>query len=210
MSGERPRRWTHPVWVGSAAVLLALVGRTVWSGYGALADGRRALEAGRELEATVALREATSWYLPKASWREQAMEELWSLHERQLEAERLQDAVRTLQALRGGARAARSVLAPDAAWRERVNDRLAELMARWEARDGGGSEGRAALERRHRRLLRRDERPARGWGLLCVLGFGLWVGAALSAIASDGARRWRWLGGSAAGFTAFVVGLLAA
>ncbi len=201
-----------PWLIGAALVLTALVGRVVWSGYGSLDVGLAALEEGQQLTATVALRESVSWYLPVAPWREEAAQALWGLHEEQLAAGNVADAVRTLQALRGGLRAAQSVLRPGAEWLARTDATLVPLMVRWE-REAAAEEGRpspgTAEERAafYARSLAQDERPARGWGGLAVVGFGVWVWGMLSGLAREGAGRWRRLGGAALGFAAFVVGL---
>jgi len=194
-------------------ILVALSTRIVTSGLGAVDNGHAALEAGNELGATVAYREAISWYLPLAApWRAEAADALWALHERQLTEERLPDAARSLQSLRAGLRSADSILRPDAALKARVDTTLAPLMARWEAADAAEA-GRSApgtLEERtahHAALLAQDERPDRGWGALAVLGFFLWVGAAVSGLRREGAARWRLIALSVLGLVSFLAGV---
>ena len=102
--------------IGALLVATALTARVTTSGLDALEDGQTALAQGNELGATVALREAVSWYLPlHAPWREEAANTLWALHETQLAEGRLPDAVRSLQSLRAGLRSADSIIRPNAA-----------------------------------------------------------------------------------------------
>jgi hypothetical protein len=169
--------------------------------------------AGNELRATVAYREAVSWYLPLvAPWRDEAADALWTLHRTQLEAKRLPAAVQSLQSLRAGLRSADSLWRPDGALKARVDATLAPLMAQWEAQDARAS-GRqspgelTARTAHHAALLAQDERPSRAWGLLAVLGFGLWVGAAIRGLDREGSARARLLALSLLGLVAFLAGL---
>jgi len=212
-SSEPRKRGRRDVAIAATLIALALVARIVTSGQAAVDDGHAALTAGNELGATVAFREAVSWYLPLvAPWRDEAADALWHLHERQLGEDRLPDAVRSLQSLRAGLRGADSILRPNAELKARVDEALAPMMARWEAADvkSSGRTSPGTLEERtahHAALLARDERPERGWGLLAVLGFFLWVGAAVVGLQREGTPRWRLLGLSAAGLVAFLAGV---
>lgn len=210
---SRPRRTRREVAVAATLIALALIARVVFSGQAALEDGHAALKAGDELGATVAYREAVSWYLPiVAPWRDEASDALWTLHEHQLAENRLPDAVRSLQSLRAGLRSADSILRPNTALKVQVDEALAPMMARWEAEDAEAS-GRTSpgtLQERtahHAALLANDERPNRFWGLLAALGFLLWVGAAVVGLQREGAPRTRLLGLSAAGLLAFLAGV---
>ncbi|MGM0577262.1 MAG: hypothetical protein ACQEXJ_16165 [Myxococcota bacterium] len=200
------------LWALVLVVVLSLGIRTVSSGIGARNRGLSALERGDELAATVALREAVSWYAPFAGWREDARRALWALYEAQVEAGRTGDAVRTLNALRAGLRAARSILHPDGDWPDRVDGRLATLMARWEAEEAAAEdrpvpEDRAARATHYAQVLAHSARPSRAWGLLAVLGFVLWVGAAVAAARSPRGTLWRRLALSALGLVAFLAGV---
>lgn len=195
--------------------LAVLTGRVVWSGYDSLAVGEEALAEGQQLTATVALRESVSWYLPVGPWRERAAQALWTLHTDQLAAGNVADSVRTLHALRGGLRSAQSILRPGEDWLQRVDAALVVLMVRWE-REAAAAEGRvdpgpeAARAAWFADTLARDERPARGWGLLAVAGFFLWVWAMMTGLGRSGADRWRRLAIGAGGFVAFLLGVAAA
>ena len=194
-------------------VCLTLIGRVVTSGQAALTDGHAALAEGNELGATVAYREAISWYLPVvAPWRDEAADALWDMHLAQLEADRLPAAVQSLQSLRAGLRSADSLWRPDQERKRLVDDTLAPLMARWEADDAKAS-GRkspgelASRTEHHAALLAQDERPSRPFGLLAVLGFGLWIGAAVRGLKQEGKGRVKLLALSVLGLTAFLTGL---
>jgi hypothetical protein len=199
--------------IAAALIAATIIVRVVTSGVSALEQGHEALAAGNELGATIAYREAVSWYLPLVSpWRTEAADALWSLHEQQLAAERLPDAARSLQSLRAGLRSADSIVRPDAALKARVDDALAPLMARWEAADAAeaGRTSPGTLAERtahHASILAQDERPARGWGALAVLGFFAWVGAAVIGLQREGAARWRLLALSALGLISFLAGV---
>ena len=196
MAIARTPRW-HLILIG-LFVLASMCVRVIYSGTAALERGQEALAEGDEVKATIALREAVSWYLPIAPWRAEATTALWALHEAQLAEERLADAARTLQSLRSGLWAADSLIRPNEEDKLKVDAALAPLMARWEQsaalKDGRASPGALAeRERYHAQLLAADERPHRGWGLLIVIamaGFALFVTRGVNA--PEGAR-WRWV-----------------
>ena len=195
MTSARSPRW-HWLLIG-LFVLASMSVRVIYSGTAALERGQEALLEGDEVKATIALREAVSWYLPFASWRAEATTALWALYEAQLGEERLADAARTLQSLRSGLWAADSIIRPNGEDKSRVDAALAPLMARWEQaaalKDGRSAPGSLAeRERYHAQLLAADERPDRGWGLLidiAMVGFALCVKRGVNG--SEGAQ-WRW------------------
>ena len=194
-------------------VSLVLIGRVVSSGHDALSEGHEARLSGNELRAVVAYREAISWYLPLWSpWRAEACDALWELYREQESQGRISAAVQSLQSLRAGLRSADSLWRPDKALKSEVDAALAPLMARWEAEDAKDT-GRASpgtLEERiahHAALLAQDERPARTWGGLAVLGFVLWVASMLRALSGASPHPTRLYALSALGFIAFIAGL---
>jgi hypothetical protein len=212
-SGDPARRRRTLTILAALAIVVGAVGvRTVVSGTRALDRGLERVAAGDEPGAAMFLREAVSWYLPLAWWREDAIEALWALQARQAEQGRLPDAVSTLNALRGGLFAARSVIHPDGDWLARVDAALPPLLARWEA-EAASAERRAspgplgAREGDFAALLARDPRPSRGFGSLAVVGFLLWVGATWRGLGRDGGERWRWLGAGLLGLLAFLAGV---
>jgi hypothetical protein len=193
-------------------VLMLLTARVSWSGHGALESGRTALAAGEHLAARVLLREAVSWYLPGAIWRQEAAELLWGLHERQVQKGALKEAVGTLQALRAGFIAAQSIVRPDEEWIQRVNERLVPLLVQWES-SAAKAEGREIsapeLERTRwmRERLLADSRPNRLWAVVMVIGFSLWVGASISAARRRDRRLWHELAMAVCGLLVFCLGL---
>ena len=203
-------------WLGWLAVVgtlfLVVVIRVGVSGSSSLEAGQTALASGDEVGATAHLRESVSWYLPWGPWRSVAMEDLWSLYEKQAARGDLPAAVRTLSALRSGVVAGQGLVRSDGEQLDRVHAVLPGLMARWEAQ-AAEEEGRrtpgpmAEREAHFSRLLDQDARPQRGWGLLAVLGFGLWIGGGIYATGKDGAERIRPLVASVGGLVLFLVGL---
>lgn len=215
MSGPRHPERRRRVLTALAALALvvgAVSVRTVVSGTRALERGQERVAAGDETGAAMFLREAVSWYLPLAWWREDAIEGLWTLQARQAEQGRLPDAVSTLNALRGGLFAARSVIHPDGDWLARVDAALAPLLARWEA-ESASTERRASpgplseREAEFAAILARPTRPSRGFGSLAVVGFIAWVSATWTGLGRSGRERWRWLGAGAVGLLAFLAGV---
>ena len=195
-----------------SAVVLVICLRVVISGSSALEEGEAAVSSGDELGATVLLRESLSWYMPLASWREPAAEALWSLYERQASRGDLEAAVRTLSAIRSGVISGQGLFRHDGELLERVHDVLPGLMARWEAsaakQDGRDEPGLLAdREAYFARLLAREVRPDRGWGLLAVLGFAVWMGAAFVAAGRGAGERLRPLIASAVGLALFLIGV---
>mgnify|MGYP001369596706 CR=1 FL=1 len=182
------------------------------SGSNALERGRVLLEEGDTTMAVHHFREAVSWVLPVAPWREDAAEALWSIHRGQVEAGQLKEAVQTLSMLRAGLMAGRSVLGPDEEWHERVDAALAPMMARWEAK-AAAQEGRSIRgslkerETHYAEILSRDTLPSRTYGLIMIIGFFLWCSAMWRSTGEEGKARVKILGVAALGFVLFVLGL---
>jgi len=178
-----------------------------------LSEGDKAQAQGDTLAATLAYREAISWAFPLvAPWRDEASEKLWALGLAQEKQGQYEQAVQSFSMLRAGLFASRSLLGMDEEWRDRVDVQLAPLMARWEAQ-AALKEGRRVPDSLKKRtehfadILARDLLPNRGWGLLAVLCFCLWVFAFLRATQREGKERMRWLGIGLIGFILFLVGL---
>jgi len=186
--------------------------RTTVSGADALEQGRMSLQAGDETMALHHFRESISWYLPVAPWRDDAVEALWDMHEKQVAAGKYKEAVQSLSMLRAGLMASRSVLGTDGEWRDRVDAALAPLMAQWEAKaaaqEGRPLKGDLASRTEHfAQILSQDTLPHRGFGLLVVFGFILWIVGVWRATGLEGRERVKNLGLGALGFILFVIGL---
>lgn len=204
-------------WRGWALVCLLVVTalgvRVGISGQGALARGEAALERGEHLAAALAFRQALSWTLPWAApWRQRATDALEQLAKKQEAARDLEGAVTTLSALRSGILASWSLVHPDEQLKSRTDDKLAALLARWEAQRGApaGGEPLAALPEREAffaRALVRDHRPHRGWSVLAGLGFLLWVGGLWRASCAQRTQGRRWWLLGVVGFACFLAGL---
>jgi hypothetical protein len=210
---SRWRACVRSPWViAGLLIVLAMMVRTGCSGASALEEGRARLEAGDETMAAHHFREALAWYLPVAPWREDAADALWAMYERQAEAGRLQEAVQSLSMLRSGILAGRSIVSPDTTLREKVEEHLAPLMARWEAqaaaREGRQHPGPLAEREVHfAEILSQDTLPHRGFGLLALFGFVLWLVMAWRATSAEGRERFKRLGFAAVGFILFLIGL---
>ena len=190
-------------------VLLIRVGV---SGQRSLEAGEAALERGETLAAVASLRTSMGWYLPFAPWRGAAADRLWELHEAQVKAGDVPGAVQSLSALRSGIISTWGLVHTDTDELERVHGALPGLMAQWEL-DAAAEEGRevpGSLEERtshYLDILRRETRPLRGWGVLALVGFGLWLIAAWRATERAAGARWRHLAASAGGLLLMLLGL---
>ena len=200
-------------WIlATVVILIAIMIRIGVSGSNALERGRISLDEGDTTMAVHHFREAVSWVLPVAPWREDAAEALWSIHLGQVESGQLKEAVQTLSMLRAGLMAGRSILGPDEVWHEKVDSALAPLMARWEAK-AAVQEGRplpGSLKEREAhfaQILARDTLPSRGYGLIAILGFFVWCFAVWRSTGATGKSRIKILGVAAVGFVLFVLGL---
>ena len=157
-------------------------------------------------------REAISWVLPVAPWREDAADALWNIHLGQVREGQLKEAVQTLSMLRAGWMAGRSLLGPDEEWVDKVDTALAPLMAQWELK-AAAQEGRSIDEPLSEReahfaqLLKRETLPSRAFGLMVILGFFLWVYGAWRATSLEGQQKRIHLGVASLGIVLFVIGL---
>ena len=192
--------------------MLAIMVRVGVSGSDALERGRTALKEGDQTMALHHFRESISWVLPVAPWRDDAAEVMWGIHQSQVESGLLKEAVQTLSMLRAGLMAGRSLIGVDEGWHTKVDEALAPLMARWEAK-AAAQEGRTlqgSLEEREvhfAEILARDTLPHRAFGLMTILGFFMWMFGIWRSTAEEGKRRAKLLGLSAIGFVLFVLGL---
>jgi len=202
-----------PWLIAAIVIVIAIMIRVALSGADALERGRVALEEGDETMAVHHFREAISWYLPVAPWRDDAADALWVIHQGQAQSGMLKEAVQSLSMLRAGLMASRSLVGPDEDWRTKVDTALAPLMARWEAK-AAAQEGRTPpsklkeREEHFAKILAEDTLPSRLFGLMVVVGFCLWIVGVWRSTATQGRSRLQSLGLGAVGFVLFVLGLI--
>ena len=177
MSEARP--WI----VAVAVVVIGAIIRVAWGGYASLERASQADEAGQLRVAALEYRQTLAWYLPVAPWRAEAADALWELSDKAYQAKRWDDVVMLLNMYRSGILSGRSILGTDSELLARGDERLAEALGRWEA-ELAIKENRPALGALPARIahfgdvLAEDRLPSRFWGLLAVLGFLVWLGAA--------------------------------
>lgn len=164
------------VWLAVVCGVILAVWVKVRLEAGAALERAQALEErGSTQLAIVVYRHTIRWYSPGSAPVEAAVERLWALG-KELEEKDPATALSAYRALRSGLLAIRSLWDPYADRIPPANDRIAALMAVAESRDGTpGEAALAASEAHHRALLDTDHAPHRGWSLLAVLAFLLWV-----------------------------------
>lgn len=124
------------------------------------------------------------WYLPGAFYVTKAAEGLWKIGEEAQEKGEREMALTAYQELRSSFYAARSFYTPGREWIERCNEKIATLMAQWEATSSERKE-RASLEelrQRHLAILTQKDRPDYFWSIVLEIGFFGWVGATVGFI----------------------------
>lgn len=183
-----------------AAGLAALSLRVVLEGRAALAEGDAALAAERPADALLAWESAARWYLPGAPHVDEAYARLADFARRHRSAA-------AWRAVRGAARATRSLWQPHAAELAEADAALAALAAADPERAPAGGPDPAAVSAWHAAQLARDPRPSTGAAAIALLGIAAWlVGMALAI------RRptWRHAAISAGGLAAWALGLYTA
>jgi hypothetical protein len=198
--------------VGLGGLLLAIVvSRATLSAHSELRAGEAALARGDVLLAIDALERAGRMRVPGASTHLVALDRLEAIGAPAAAAGDLATARAAYEAARRALLGTRSLGTPQAERLQRLNARLAELMAR--ADEGGGTpEARRSW---HAARLARTEAPRAGFTVMLLIGFGLWVGGgaalALGGIGPDDRlRRWQALLAAAAiagGLALWLVGL---
>lgn len=158
-----------------AAVVLAGLGalaiRVVVEGRTALADGEALLAQGKPAEAIKRLEASARWYLPLAPHVDAAFAQL----RRVGGSEDPALAVQAWRAIRGAARATRTLWTPHADDLAAADDAIAKLAARdLQAAPTGPTT--AAREMWHLARLARDRRPSSGPLALAALGIVVWLG----------------------------------
>lgn len=195
-----------------AALVLAGFGalaiRVVVAGRAELAAGDEAMARGKPGEAIQSFEASARWYLPLAPHVDDAYDRLRSL----AKSEDPRLAIAAWRAIRGAARASRTLWTPHADDLAAADAAIAKLAAADpEAApiEAGADAGPAAREAWHQARLSRAGRPSVGATALAVLGIVLWVGGAVllarRGIAPSGALARR---PALAAGVAIVVGLV--
>lgn len=156
---------------GVLLLLAALIARML---FGAQREVAAAAVARDPAERALHLRRAMAYYLPGNPWVRQAHD---GLLEQARRARRLGDgrtALQSFRELRSAILALRGATRPYAGSLPEINSAIAELTARDPA--AAPSLRTAAGQRRHLARLGHPPAPHRGFVLLALLGFGLWVG----------------------------------
>jgi len=142
-------------------------------------------KAKKDLEAAIThYQRSIKWYLPGAFYVTRAADGLWQIG---VEAEGKGDrqmALTAYQELRSSFYAARSFYTPGKEWIEKCNQKIAVLMAQWEAASSE-SKAKASLEelrQKHLAILTQKDRPDYFWSIVLEIGFFGWVGATVGFI----------------------------
>ena len=155
------------------AVLGALAIRVVIEGRAAIGEGDEWMERKQPLRALDAYETAARWYLPLAPHVDEAYDRMRAL----TKSEEPGVAIAAWRAIRGAARASRSLWTPHAEDLAEADEAIAKLSAR-DPLAGAIAEGATTTADReawHRARLARDGRPSPGAAALASLGIVLWV-----------------------------------
>jgi len=202
----------RPWIIAIAVIVLGLVVRVAMGGFGALNRAQAAESAGDLRVAVLGYREALAWYLPVAPWRGEAANSLLRLAKESVVAAKWDEAVMRLNMFRSGVLGGRSILGVDDERLATGDALLSAALAQWEIQAAVAEKrkvpGTVAERTKHyAEVLARDPMPSRGWGLLAVLGFFLWLGGAWwAADAQPGRKMYAWLS-SGLGLAGFLAGV---
>lgn len=202
------------------AVVLVCLGvvatRAVLEGRAALARGDQALADGDQAEAVAQWRRAARWYVPLAPHVGGAYDRLEELAAAAEARGDRDTALAAWEGVRSSINATRSFYTPQAERLDPANRHIAALRAA-SPDDAAAAPGQDEATRAawHYQLLSRDDGPSLGWSVLALLGFALWIGAALlfalRGVTADDRlvpRTAAWAGlGVAAGLVVWMLGL---
>jgi len=141
---------------------------------------------------------------PDVAW---AARQLTRIAEGREQSGDLPGAVHAWRILRSGLYAARGLYQPYPETIRHAEERIADLVSR----DSGGEAERA----KQLALMQKNQDPSRGWSMMALLGFALWVGSAFGflwrALTPDGRLLTRpallWSATFIAGYALWLVGL---
>jgi hypothetical protein len=174
-----PSRWRRLAWVGIAAAALAvpLAARVVWEGRAEIERADRAHDEGDADLEVEHLGRAARWRMPLFGYDEAAIERLIDIGTA-AEAEGDSGTQRALVAYREARRAilaTRTWGVPDEETFERVNERIARLMADQEVRFGTDVGGEGDPYAHHLALLQEVPGPEPWRANLAAVAFLFWL-----------------------------------
>ncbi len=175
-------------WILAAAglmlvVAIMLVAKVYLEGRRDLALGHEALARGELTDAIVYLDRALHWYLPGASFVEDAASTLWRIGQDAETKEDFETALLAYRTLRSVFYAARSTYTPGKDWIARCDERIAELVA--DKPDFAARRPEMTREERRKEVLddlKRDNAPDVFWSIMVEIGFFGWVGCTIAFI----------------------------
>lgn len=188
MTVPRPARRAVAWGAALALALLALaVTRVVASSRTELAAAEQALARGERVLALDAFERAARMSIPGLRSARRALERLEELGDGAAAAGDEAGARAAYEAARRAILGRRALGVPEPARLERINARLAALLARAD-RDPSDE---ATRRQWHAARLAQSDAPRAGFALLAVLGFALWVGGGVTlALRPARARYW--------------------
>ena len=198
------------------ALLVLIVGRTVYEARSELALAQTEYEAGRSMRALEHYRRSLRWSFPLSPYVEDAVTGLESIARETERAGDRRAALLAWRSLAGGLATSRFAYASESPARRRAKAEIARLVASGPtpAIDANLDSERVAAD--HRELLERETSPNPIGATLLVFGFIVWIGClvVLTRRGFDPSGRPSWSGvraplfGALAAFTTFALGLL--
>ena len=162
------------------AFLLVIAFRVVYASSTELSLGDTAL-ARRDREVAVAhYRRAIRWYAPLSPHPSRAIERLERLATLSEQEGDVTLALACHRSIRAGILSTRSFYTPHASALERADRQIARLVASGPRPPMDAARDRASLEAEHLRMLRDVQQPSLPFAVLALLGFAVWVAAALA------------------------------
>jgi len=160
------RRYLVPVLIVGVAFVAFVSLRVLWEGWHEYSAGISALTQGKEDEGIEHLIWAARWYFPVAGAHEKARRELWRLANRLESQKRFKEALRLYRELRAAILVTRSFYTPDSELLAETEERIAHLMA----------PNDRIKQKLYLSQLRHHLEPKRGYAILAVLTFLVWIG----------------------------------
>lgn len=196
MAPRSPSRTARTVAIVVCTVVAVLVGRGLVEGRAALRQAE-SLDAAGDVDGAIAhAMRAAKWYVPLASHPARAYDLLRIVARRAEAAGDVDTALVAWQAIRGAARATRSVVVPYADRLAEADRQIAVLLASKPPPGIDRDKPRDVIVAEHRALLARDDAPKSGAVVAMYAGLAVWLFGALRLGAAverpshgDGKRR---------------------